>query len=160
MLIVFRVSFGLYSMKVWLTPNMIFGNIWVILRRNVMYLYSKKPHLAQRFHCQCFWMWCYFWYKEQRKLICNSPNDIISGNFDGEKVDQDGIFYYKEWYITFLLRMTQILHIQRIIFGVRNTLTFFYNIFCLWKHHVNLFNTAKLSMRKPISSSVLTIWNK
>jgi hypothetical protein len=22
----------------------------------------------------------------------NSPNDIISGNFDSEKVDQDGIF--------------------------------------------------------------------
>jgi hypothetical protein len=30
------------------------------------------------------------------KLICNSPNDIISGNFDSEKVDQDGIFYYKD----------------------------------------------------------------
>jgi hypothetical protein len=27
--------------------------------------------------------------------MCNSPNDIISGNFDSEKVDQDGIFYYK-----------------------------------------------------------------
>ena len=23
-------------------------------------------------------------------------NDIISGNYDGEKVDQDGIFYYKD----------------------------------------------------------------
>jgi hypothetical protein len=30
------------------------------------------------------------------KLICNSPNDIISGNFDSEKVDQDGIFYHKD----------------------------------------------------------------
>jgi hypothetical protein len=27
-------------------------NIWVILRRNVMYLYNKKPHLDQLFHCQ------------------------------------------------------------------------------------------------------------
>jgi hypothetical protein len=34
--------------------------------------------------------------KNKGKLICNSPNDIISGNFDSEKVDQDGIFYYKE----------------------------------------------------------------
>jgi hypothetical protein len=33
--------------------------------------------------------------KTKGKLICNSPNDIISGNFDSEKVDQDEIFYYK-----------------------------------------------------------------
>jgi hypothetical protein len=26
----------------------------------------------------------------------NSPNDIISGNFDSEKVDQDEVFYYKD----------------------------------------------------------------
>ena len=43
-----------HKAKVRLTPNMIFGmcNIWVIRRRNVIYLYSKKPHLDQRFHCQ------------------------------------------------------------------------------------------------------------
>ena len=35
-----------------------------------------------------------FWYKKQRKT--NLQNDIISANFDGEKVDQDGIFYYIE----------------------------------------------------------------
>ena len=29
-------------------------------------------------------------------LLKNSPDDIISGNFDSEKVDQDGIFYYKD----------------------------------------------------------------
>jgi hypothetical protein len=34
--------------------------------------------------------------KNKGKLICNSSNDIISGNFDSEKVDQDGIFYYKD----------------------------------------------------------------
>jgi hypothetical protein len=34
--------------------------------------------------------------KNKGKLICNSPNDIISANFDSEKVDQDGIFYYKD----------------------------------------------------------------
>jgi hypothetical protein len=34
--------------------------------------------------------------KNKGKLICNSPNDIISGNSDSEKVDQDGIFYYKD----------------------------------------------------------------
>jgi hypothetical protein len=34
--------------------------------------------------------------KNKGKLICNSPNDILSGNFDSEKVDQNGIFYYKE----------------------------------------------------------------
>jgi hypothetical protein len=56
--------------KVGLTPNIIFGlcDIWVIiLRRNVMYLYSK-----------------------------NSPNDIISGSFDSENVDEEGIFYYRD----------------------------------------------------------------
>jgi hypothetical protein len=26
----------------------------------------------------------------------NSPNDIISGNFDSEKVDQDEVFYCKD----------------------------------------------------------------
>jgi hypothetical protein len=30
------------------------------------------------------------------ELICNSPNDIISGNSDSEKVDQDGIFCFKD----------------------------------------------------------------
>jgi hypothetical protein len=75
------------------------GNIWVILRRNVMYLYSKNPHLGQLFHCQnsrydvIRWI---FGTKNKGKLICNSPNDIISANFDSEKVDQDGIFYYKD----------------------------------------------------------------
>jgi hypothetical protein len=34
--------------------------------------------------------------KNKGKLISNSPNDIISGNSDSEKVDQDGIFYYKD----------------------------------------------------------------
>jgi hypothetical protein len=34
--------------------------------------------------------------KNKWKLICHSPNDIISANYDGEKVDQDGIFYYKD----------------------------------------------------------------
>jgi hypothetical protein len=34
--------------------------------------------------------------KNKGKLICNPPDDIISGNFDSEKVDQDGIFYYKD----------------------------------------------------------------
>jgi hypothetical protein len=28
------------------------GTIWVILRRNVIYLYSKKPYLHQLFNCQ------------------------------------------------------------------------------------------------------------
>jgi hypothetical protein len=30
------------------------------------------------------------------EFLVHSPNDIISGNFDSEKVDQDGIFYYKD----------------------------------------------------------------
>ena len=48
--------------------------------------------------------------KNKGKLICNSPNDIISGNFDSEKVDQDGIILH---FWPFLLRMTQILHILK-----------------------------------------------
>ena len=31
-----------------------------------------------------------------------SPNDIISANFGSEKVDQDGIFFMKIYYISFL----------------------------------------------------------
>ena len=36
------------------TPNIIFDtcNTWVTLRRNIIYLYSKNPHLDQLFHCQ------------------------------------------------------------------------------------------------------------
>jgi hypothetical protein len=47
-----------------------------------------------------------FWYKKQSqgKLICNSPNDIISANVDSEKVDQDGIFYYKDIFIHFFFK--------------------------------------------------------
>jgi hypothetical protein len=26
----------------------------------------------------------------------NSPNDLISRNFDSEKIDQDEVFYYKD----------------------------------------------------------------
>ncbi len=34
----------------------------------------------------------------KEKLICNSPihNEIISGNFESEKVDQDEVFYLKD----------------------------------------------------------------
>jgi hypothetical protein len=28
-------------------------------------------------------------YKKKGKAICNSSNDVISGNFDSEKVDQN-----------------------------------------------------------------------
>jgi hypothetical protein len=55
--------------------------------------------------------------KNKGKLICNSPNDIISGNFDSEKVDQDGIFIIKIYHISSSI-MTQILHTRKIIFGV------------------------------------------
>jgi hypothetical protein len=33
---------------------------------------------------------------KQGKRIYNSSHDIISGNFDSEKVDQDEVFYYKD----------------------------------------------------------------
>ena len=100
-----------------------------------MYLYSKKPHRDQLFHCQSFRIHLihlmtpiyilvymallrtlcralifilrlhlmislslgeFLVQKNKGKLICDSPNDIISVNFDGEKVDQDGIFYDKD----------------------------------------------------------------
>jgi hypothetical protein len=48
--------------------------------------------------------WIFGTKTEKGKLICNSPNDIISGNFDSEKVDQDGIFYYKDTLHFFLER--------------------------------------------------------
>jgi hypothetical protein len=46
------------------------------------------------------------------KLICNSSNDIMSGNVGSEKVDQDEVFYYKDILHFFFFRMTKILHIQ------------------------------------------------
>jgi hypothetical protein len=64
-----------------------------------MYLYSKKPHLDQLFHCQSSRydvIRRIFGTKNKGKLICNSSNDIISGNYDSEKVGQDGIFHYKD----------------------------------------------------------------
>ena len=45
-------------------------------------------------------------------------NDSISGNFDSEKVDQEGFFILGR-YITFLLKKTQILHVPKIIFGAK-----------------------------------------
>ena len=68
---------------------------------------------------------CTFGTKNKGKLICNSPNDIISGNFDNEKVDQDGTFYYKDT----SLRITQILHIQKIISVVHRTLNAWLSLF-------------------------------
>jgi hypothetical protein len=41
--------------------------------------------------------------------------------FDSEKVDQDEVFYYKDM-LYFFFRMTQILPIPKIIFGVSHTL--------------------------------------
>ena len=75
------------------------GNTWFILRRNVIYLYSKNLILVNFFTVKVSgydvirWI---FGTKNKGKLICNSPNDIISVNFDSEKVDQDKIFYYKD----------------------------------------------------------------
>jgi hypothetical protein len=64
-----------------------------------MYLYGKNLILINFFTVKVSgydvirWI---FGTKNKGKLICNSPNDIISGKFDSEKVDQDGISYYKD----------------------------------------------------------------
>ncbi len=34
--------------------------------------------------------------KNKVKVICDSPHDIISSSFDGDKVDEDEHFYYKD----------------------------------------------------------------
>ncbi len=44
----------------------------------------------------------------KEKLICNSPNDIISRSYDNKKVDEDENFSCKARYISSLLRVTQI----------------------------------------------------
>jgi hypothetical protein len=84
-----------------------------------MYLYHKK---SQSFHCQSSRyedIRLIFGTKNKGKLICNSPNDIISGNFDSEKVDQDGIFYYIEGItrrredMTFYLRVVKTIFYER-----------------------------------------------
>ena len=51
--------------------------------------------------------------KKKGKLICNSPKDIISGNFDSEKVGQEG-FYYRE---NISLNDTNITHTKNHICG-------------------------------------------
>jgi hypothetical protein len=43
-----------------------------------------------------------FLVQKTEKIIFNLPNDIISANFDSEKVDQDGIFHYKDIFHFFL----------------------------------------------------------
>jgi hypothetical protein len=47
--------------KVRLTPSIIFGmgNIWVILRRNVMYLYNKITSSWSTFSLSKFQIWCH-----------------------------------------------------------------------------------------------------
>ena len=35
-----------------------------------------------------------------RKLICNSPNDVMSGNFDIEKFVKDEVFALEIYYIS------------------------------------------------------------
>jgi hypothetical protein len=73
--------------------------------------------------------------KNKGKLICNSPNDIISGNFDSEKFYQDGIFYYKDILYSFFKCMTQILHIPKILLMVSRTLISLTTI--IWKPYIN-----------------------
>jgi hypothetical protein len=62
--------------KVLLTSNMIFGlrNIWIVLRRNVIYLYSKKARLDWLFGSQSCRKWCHlgnfrYSYSYSRKLV-------------------------------------------------------------------------------------------
>ena len=64
-----------------------------------MYLYSKNLILINFFTVKVPDMMSLgelLVQKNKGKLICNSPNDIMSGNFDSEKIDQDGIFHYKD----------------------------------------------------------------
>jgi hypothetical protein len=46
------------------------------------------------------------------------PNDIISRNFDSEKVDQDEVFYYKDTLHFFLARMTEYYTYQKLYLGL------------------------------------------
>ncbi len=46
---------------------------------NIAKIYSKNPHLHQLFTVT-------------NKPINSSPNDIVSGNFDSKKVDQNEVF--------------------------------------------------------------------
>jgi hypothetical protein len=85
-----------------LSPNLVVGvcNIWVNRRRNVIYLYNKKFHLDQLFSLSTFadMMSSGELQISFSFVFCtkSSSNDIISGNFDSEKVDQDEVFYCKD----------------------------------------------------------------
>jgi hypothetical protein len=89
-------------LQVWLTPNIIFGmcNIWLILRRNVMYLYNKKPRLDQLFHCQSSRYGVIRWIfgtKNKGKLICNI--DLMTSyaqTLTVKKLIKMGFFYHKD----------------------------------------------------------------
>jgi hypothetical protein len=57
-----------------------------------MYLYSKNLILINFFTLKVSGYDVIRWIFNEGKLICNSPNDIISENIDSEKVDKDGDF--------------------------------------------------------------------
>jgi hypothetical protein len=84
---------------------MIFGmcNICVIQRRNVIYLYNKKSHLDQLFHCQFPDMMSLGELQISFPLFfCtkNSPNDIISGTLTVKKLINISYFVIKIHYIS------------------------------------------------------------
>jgi hypothetical protein len=69
-----------------------------------MHLCSEKSHLDQLFHCQSSRydvIKGIFGPKNKGcKLICNSPNDIISGKLTVKKLMKVGFFIIKIYYIS------------------------------------------------------------
>jgi hypothetical protein len=58
--------------------------------------------------------------ENKRKLICNSPNDVITGTLRVKKSIKKNFFTIKIYYIS---SSNHPLHIPKIIFGVSRTLT-------------------------------------
>ena len=104
--------------KVVVTPwtHFCLCNIWVISRRNAIYLYNKKPHLDRLFDFQTF---RYDVIRgilpllDKRKLICIASNYVISKSLRVKSLSRWGFLLQR--YITFLHEITQILHRQTFV---------------------------------------------
>lgn len=93
--------YNIFLFKMPLTPNEIFRicNIWIVLRRNLIYLHGKKTSSSWSFSLSKLsdlMLFAEFRSKKQENTNLQFLCDFISGNFDSEKVHEDESFYYKD----------------------------------------------------------------
>jgi hypothetical protein len=75
-------------------------NIWIILRRNVIYFIVKKPRRLSKLPDMMSVICGILGAENKRKLICNSPNDVISETLMVKKSIKINFFNIKIHYIS------------------------------------------------------------